>query len=378
MTEFCAETGIGSTSRDRRYLWTDAFAVCNLLGLWRKTGQDLYRGLALELVGRVHYALGRHRPDDPREGWISGLEDAEGEDHPTAGGLRIGKAQKERQPGEPLDPQEEWERDGQYYHYLTKWMHALLRVAQETGEPTFHIWSLELAKAAHAGFVRVDDAGRPVGLAWKMSIDMSRPLVPGMGQHDPLDGLITLQTLQTGSKRVGSPPSLDLSSEIEELKEICRGMSWETDDPLGAGGLLMDACRLSLLGEGGQAERIELLEAVIDTAVASVEAFSRKKTLALPADYRLAFREFGLSIGLGAVERTSKRMETAQRRTPRLSKAASRFEALRRLLPLRDEIHHFWTDPKHRKVETWTAHRDINTVMLATSLDPAGFFGRPL
>lgn len=31
---------------------------------------------------------------------------------------------------------------------------------------------------------------------WKMSIDLSSPLVPSMGQHDPLDGLITYLQLQ--------------------------------------------------------------------------------------------------------------------------------------------------------------------------------------
>jgi hypothetical protein len=50
----------------------------------------------------VHAVLGRHRPDDRRTGWISGLEEQEGSEHPTAGGLRIGKVMNERCRGTPL------------------------------------------------------------------------------------------------------------------------------------------------------------------------------------------------------------------------------------------------------------------------------------
>jgi hypothetical protein len=31
MTRFVERTGVTGTTRPRRYLWTDAFAVCNLL-----------------------------------------------------------------------------------------------------------------------------------------------------------------------------------------------------------------------------------------------------------------------------------------------------------------------------------------------------------
>ena len=58
----------------RRYLWTDAFAVCNFLGLARATGDERYTELALRLVDQVHHVLGRHRADDARTGWISGLD----------------------------------------------------------------------------------------------------------------------------------------------------------------------------------------------------------------------------------------------------------------------------------------------------------------
>ena len=79
MTEFSRQTGLSPPARNpRRYLWTDAFALCNFLELYRRWGEENYRNLALRLVDQVHTTLGRHRADDPRSGWISGLGDEEG------------------------------------------------------------------------------------------------------------------------------------------------------------------------------------------------------------------------------------------------------------------------------------------------------------
>ena len=46
-----------------RNLWTDAFAVCNFLGLHRATGEALHLARARALVDVVHEGLGRHRLD---------------------------------------------------------------------------------------------------------------------------------------------------------------------------------------------------------------------------------------------------------------------------------------------------------------------------
>src|ERR1051325_4176761 len=83
MEEFADSTGISGKNEPRRYLWTDAFGVCNFLGLYRETGEDRYLQFAIALVDQVHHVLGRHRSDDPRHGWISGLPEAKGERHPT-------------------------------------------------------------------------------------------------------------------------------------------------------------------------------------------------------------------------------------------------------------------------------------------------------
>ena len=86
-----------------RYLWTDAFAVCNYLGLYRQTGEEEQLQQALDLVDQVHKTLGRHHKESKRHGWISGLDDEQARLHPTQGGLRIGKILNERQINEPFD-----------------------------------------------------------------------------------------------------------------------------------------------------------------------------------------------------------------------------------------------------------------------------------
>ncbi|HOW56120.1 MAG TPA: hypothetical protein PLR60_15885, partial [Syntrophorhabdaceae bacterium] len=88
MERFAELTGLSPEGRSpKRYLWTDAYGVCNFLGLYLETKDDRYRDLALKLVDQVHNVLGRHREGGERTGWISGLPDGEGRVHPTAGGL---------------------------------------------------------------------------------------------------------------------------------------------------------------------------------------------------------------------------------------------------------------------------------------------------
>jgi hypothetical protein len=88
MTEFSDSTGLSTVEQSpRRHLWTDAFAVCNFLELYQRTGDVNWKNLALRLVDQVHYILARHREDDPRTGWIIGHTEKEGRKHPTIGGL---------------------------------------------------------------------------------------------------------------------------------------------------------------------------------------------------------------------------------------------------------------------------------------------------
>lgn len=374
MNEFAALTGLTSDKAPQRYLWTDAFAVCNFLELYRQTKAERYRQLALRLVDQVHNVLGRHREDDPRTGWISGLDEQEGKSHPTIGGLRIGKKLNERRPTDEYDERLEWDRDGQYYHYLTKWMHALNRVSEVTGDLTYNLWAVELARTAHARFTYGPSSGDRKRMYWKMSIDLATPLVPSMGQHDPLDGYITYYELQA-TARSEVPRRADLNAEISDMAQICEGRSWVTDDPLGTGGLLSDAYRVAGLMVDGALEPSDLLETLLDSSWLSLEACLRKNIWKLPVDYRLAFRELGLSIGLRAIERLPALIEENPGSFDERSALRSRIKRLMQNVPLSEEIEGFWLKRANRETESWTAHREINMVMLATSLAPDGYLG---
>lgn len=398
METFARSTGVTSDEAPRRYLWTDAFAVCNQLGLYEAGGDRGDLEVALALVDQVHRMLGRHRPDDRRRGWISGLSEEEGARHPTAGGLRIGKPEPERGPDEPYDPHGEWNRDGQYYHYLTRWMHALHRVWRVTEEDRYGRWARELAKAAHAAFVVPADASGGPRMHWKMSIDLSRPLVPTMGAHDPLDGLVTFNVLAAGrhtgtsdasaGQPSGTPeaaarPSGTLDAELAALADMCHGARWATEDPLGIGGLLVDTYRVAeLLSAGarpvtpGRMPAGEWLASLLDDCAASLSAYRRTASLESGAGSRLAFRELGLAIGLAGVRRLRSAVERARRAPGARAEAgrslSARLERLAPALDLEERILRFWLDPSHHG-PTWTDHLDINRVMLATALASAGY-----
>ena len=98
----------------------------------------------------------------------------------------------------------------------------------------------------------------------------------------------------------------------------------------------------------------------------------RAPDLRSSADRRLAFRELGLAIGLGAVELMERDARAAER-SAHGSGIDTWLAQLMRYAPLRDEIESFWLRPAHRRADTWVAHEDINEVMLATSLAPEGF-----
>jgi hypothetical protein len=360
MSDFAAATGLTGTARPERYLWTDAFATCNFLGLHRTTGKAAYLELALRLVDQVHHVLGRHRDDDARRGWISGLGEGEGERRPTCGGLRIGKKRPERAPDEPFDAHAEWDRDGQYLHYLTQWMHALHRVAEETGNGVFNAWAIELAQAAHAAFGRQRTPAGIERLVWKMSIDLKRVLVPSMGQHDALDSLVSYLEVQQGNAR--------LHREIAEVQRLADAGTLETDDALGIGALLADAYRLASLIRQGRREARPLLGRLLIAARASLDAWAGDDPLSARAGSRLGFRELGLAIGLHAMARLRDAGDLEASQQPALA-------AVLTYAPLAARIDEFWSMPANRQAPSWTEHRHINDVMLATSLEPSGYLG---
>jgi hypothetical protein len=372
MLQFAERTGLASDAAPQRYLWTDAFAVCNFIGLARETGERRYADLAFRLIEQVHRVLGTYRSDDPRTGWISGLDAREGEEHPTGGGLRIGKPLPERGPLDPFDERLEWERDGQYFHYATKWMHALDQAARWTKEERYNTWARELAEVSHRAFTYSDDGRR--WMVWKMSTDLSRPLVSSMGHHDPLDGFITcveLRTTASSLSTVAAGPSLE--DAVADFAAIIEAQDFATADPLGLGGLLMDAARLAQLLKLGAFPDSDLLHRLLVGAVRGLSHYASHNDLREPPLRRLAFRELGLAIGLSAIEWIEIETTTTGALATNDVELQELIAALAGYATLRSEIQAFWLDPTHRSSPSWSEHLDINEVMLATSLLPSGF-----
>jgi hypothetical protein len=289
-------------------------------------------------------------------------------------------------------------------------MHALNRVSSVTGDLMYNAWAIELAKTVHAKFVYASPSGGPKRMYWKMSIDLSRPLVLSMGHHDPLDGFVTYNELQAtaardqqksthstprskarGMLRVdteqnflprfknrGLAPSnvsaeRDLRTEIADMANICEGKNWITDDPLGIGSLLFDACWVAQLIVSKNLEQTGLLETLLESSLVGLASFMRGDPLKLPVGYRLAFRELGLSIGLRAVENIQELIGQESGPLRKEDSVHSLLKNLGRYSEVRKTIEVFWLEHTNRESDSWMAHRDINSVMLATSLAPDGF-----
>ncbi|MGB9936394.1 MAG: hypothetical protein ACPK7O_01610 [Methanobacterium sp.] len=372
MQDFASITGLELDNPiPKRYLWTDSFAVCNYLELFNENKDKKYLNLALRLVDQVHHTLGKHRKDDVRKGWISGLNEKKGELHPTQGGLRIGKSMNERKPHEPFNERMEWDQDGQYYHYLTKWMHALNKASITTKNESYIKWALELAKTTHRSFIYNPGLGQKKRMCWKMSIDLSYPLVPSMGQHDPLDGFVTYNELQMNIKKnFNSVSNLDLQNEISDMANICRGMNLITSDPLGIGGLLFDASRVIQIIIKGNKDYNDLLKHILNSALQGVDFYASSNNIKLPIEYRLAFRELGLSIGLKGIKYIEKWFDEYSYIDSQLEQIIAYFEPY---LDIGNTIDEFWMNPENQRAKSWIDHKEINMVMLATSLAPKEF-----
>jgi hypothetical protein len=154
-------------------------------------------------------------------------------------------------------------------------------------------------------------------------------------------------------------------------------MPLATSDPLGIGGLLVDSVRIARLTVQGGLVSPGLLESVTAAALDGLGAFVRTRSLELPAGYRLAFRELGLAIGLAGTEQILAGILENPHRS--VNAAALRRQAgeLQHFMPLKQTIEEFWLERENQASATWKEHREINTVMLATSLAPGGFLEFP-
>jgi hypothetical protein len=363
---FAERTGLTSERTMQRYLWTDSFAVCTLLGFARTTGEAKHADLAARLIDQVHLTLGKHRADDKRHGWLSGLDDRQALAHPTLGGLRIGKPAPETSPYDVVDSANEWNADGQYFHYLTKWMHALDQATRVTKLWSYNVWARELADRAFEAFTYELNGTDERRIYWKMSIDLARPSVRTMGQHDPLDGYVTYIQLEATARTAPTQlrdPRVD--GFADELASAVNRSSLHTTDPLGIGGLLFDAARIEQLARTHAFEDDGLAKILCVAAASGLAGFAREGVLRRHPERRLPFRELGLAIGLRSIELVAERAA--------LNPARPGIAALQPYLRYAEEIERFWSDERNRESATWTSNRDINEVMLAAALAPEGF-----
>ena len=365
MHEFADQTGLtgGKEAEQDRYLWTDAFAVQNFLALASCFNDKRYKELARQLIESVHYTLGRFAPDDSRSGWISSLPKKEGQKHPTVNGLRIGKSQPERKESEPFDSNREWDRDGQYFHYHTRWINALLQAAGNLDNQEYIKYAAELSLA---GRHFLNQAGNRQQLYWKMSIDLSYPQVLSMGAHDPLDGYLTALEC-----KLMASDKHEFKDYLENLEAICKGKNWQTTDPLGMGGLLLNTVRSAELENHTALPESVKPQKLYNDVLNGLNAYERQADITSSAKYRLAFRECGLSLGLRVIDSTRGKLTENSLQTERIDEYLSHA----------DDIEDFWSQDSNREYHAYKDHQNINNVSLASSLlarvEPA-YFSTPV
>ncbi|KAJ5678965.1 hypothetical protein N7462_007209 [Penicillium macrosclerotiorum] len=263
-----------------RYLWTDAFGVINLLTMhqeYRRAGgealnDDRYLKLAHQLINTVHNILGWTRDGQSR---LPGATDS----NPLGGGLRIGKTDEHGS-----------DCDGQYHHYLTLWMFALNRMAKASGDIKYNEQAVALAHAIHPKFC-VDRSKRYPRTIWKMSMDLSTPLVPTEGNLDPIDGYVTFRLLQATAMDAGEGEIL--AEEISDYKRIMerRGPHFPSSDTLDLGMTFWTAHWFAKREKWAS----DLAENCFEQLY---NLFEINQYLERNIKFRLAFREFGTCLGL--------------------------------------------------------------------------------
>ena len=224
------EAGLCADGIQRRYLWTDAFGVLAYTSIADRykaasgknggDGNELYaskeiqyRKAANVLVDVVHNCLGSPRSSKAMDAM------AKDPSSPTGHvGLRIGKVTTRQVTDYGMS------YDGQYWHYIDKWLLALARSGHvEDG--------IRIAKSCFPAFFDAEGGG----IRWKLSVDATAPssLQWARANDDTLNALIVFSILE--SQRTSSMPSL--ADEIQLLTTALNGyrLTRVTDDPLGWG-----------------------------------------------------------------------------------------------------------------------------------------------
>eukprot|EP01121_Diplochlamys_sp_Union-15-3_P010204 TRINITY_DN2845_c0_g3_i2.p1 TRINITY_DN2845_c0_g3~~TRINITY_DN2845_c0_g3_i2.p1 ORF type:complete len:349 (+),score=50.49 TRINITY_DN2845_c0_g3_i2:112-1158(+) len=303
------------TDNKSRYLWTDAYGVCNFLTLYYEFGSTRFLDQADALIDDVHNVLGKDRKAQNR------LADST-EEHPLRGGLRIGK----------IDPEDSPDGDGQYFHYLTKWAFALNRMSMARKEKRYNDWAIDLIKAIHSKFIYRTSEGT-LRMVWKMSIDLKRPAVRSEGNLDPFDGYVTYRLVQESA----SDPNV-LQKELKDMESMVMNKykRYTSDDPLDLGEALW-------ISHWYPEE--DWSKFISSRSLKSLEGLWSMGYFNAHPKYRLAFREFGTTIGVQVHPHASQDWKNRV-----------------------EQLHTFWSEFLFKR------DSDISPVMFCTSLNPGIFW----
>jgi len=222
----CNEAGLCADGKQRRYLWTDAFAVLAYLSIadrYEKEGNlalaQEYRQASYTLIDVVHECLGKPRSNKNND--KMSLDPSS----PTGYvGLRIGKVLTRNETDSGMT------YDGMYFHYLDKWLLALTRAGRIND-------GVRIAKSSFPYFYD-DGFHTKGGIRWKLSVDGTTP--PGRNYATPNDdtlvGLVTFSLLEAHRSSDYGDKGPNLLAEIDQLRKSLKGYTPRvSDDPLGWG-----------------------------------------------------------------------------------------------------------------------------------------------
>jgi hypothetical protein len=162
-----------------------------------------------------------------------------------------------------------------------------------------------------------------------------------------------------------------LEHEWDELVRMSARQNWVTTDPLGIGGLLVDACVLDQLPDETGEER-ERIEQLLMAAIVGLLHYALRGDYRLPPSRRLPFRELGLAIGLSAVDVLGRRALDPRRNADDPPPRRARRTCPSALVHRRNVAG--CEPPTVAELDAPPGHQrgDINEVMLAACLAPEG------
>jgi hypothetical protein len=233
-----------------RYLWTDAFGVVLLVSLYAESGDRQYLDEAESLVAEVVRVLGR----------------------PC--GIRIGEAP---------------DRDGQYFHYLAMWLYGLCILGRHI--PNYRRMGVDLVRQVHDAFVLPRR-----GVIWRMKEDLSGPYPGyGFGALDAFGGYVSYRLLDETALA-------DQIADMHLLIEQSVPDLYITQD-LGLG-MMLWMTQFFPEEDWAVTQRARCLT-ILDHMWSNEAYFCREPDA---RDVRFAFTNYGVSVGLQAVNAMPQRV----------------------------------------------------------------------